>query len=626
MLSKVKKSLANVLTQNPIGDYRVGERKFRGGKNNLLHIQDAVEISSGRLVSIVSLDVKEIVSRCMSAAEVEEVVRNFKDGVTLLTRLRHPNILQVVRPLMEDKKHLQIVTERITSLLSLELSNGNLSQQEKILGILRCAKAIHFIHERVGYLLCDFAPQAVCIVEGEWKVFDFSHAILGTEAMKHKLSYPFSSLAAPVLDYCATEVIKALKPNEDGPIDLFVPNVPESSVKIPESDVFSFIVVSVEVLSGERLFNCGDNIDLYNRQYTAVEKKVSKWFSGRPLSEPRPSLVSLLRERIFTTEDMLVLASLDQYDTMDENERFVLLKRVYDALGNSLFVEVLILRLIIPLMCRESSQEGRLRYTLPILLRCSQTISENAFSTHLRKYFITLLGAISKAESFDRCTVPAELVLDNFEVLKRRFSTDTERNTIIVPFLERCVDPSIRRKKIIQASMNCISQEAERGGPLHFSDSLPERLIDVSLDDPQDTTSLCLCLERVVRHLSLTARYSLESRLVCYANNLAFDTGASRDTLNRFLALLEYLYEGFSREHKATQSIPLISPLLISNLTELSLFSKRTIQKMVIEVTVPSDTGSGDQHRPPTTSEILPSHLETDFFSQQTTSSHPTFL
>ncbi|ORC93207.1 uncharacterized protein TM35_000025330 [Trypanosoma theileri] len=628
MFSKVKNSLASVLTQDPIGDYRVGARKFRGGKNNLLHIQDAVEVSSGRLVSIVSLDIKEIVDRCVTAAEVEEVVHNFKNGVTLLTRLRHPNILQVVKPLVEGKKHLRFVTERITSLLPFELSNGNFSQQEKILGLLRCANAIHFIHERAGYLLCDFSPQAICVVEGEWKIFDFSHAILGTESTKLKFSYPFSGIASPVLDYCSTEVIKALKPNEDNHFDLFISNLPTLIVRIPDSDVFSFILVSVEVLSGEKLFDSGDNIDLHDRQYAAVEEKVSKWFSGRPLSEPRPSLLSLLNDRIFTTEDILILGSLYQYDTLEDNERFSLLKRVYDGLGNSLFVEVLILRLIIPLMSRESSQEDRLRYALPILLRCSQTISENAFSIHLRDYFITLLAAISKAESFDRCGVPAELVLENFEVLKKRFNTDSDRNTIIIPFLERCVDPTIRRKKIIQMSINYISQEAKKGGTLNFSDSLPERLIEVSIDEPQDITSLFLCLERVVSYVSLTALYSLESRLVYHASNLSFDVNGARDTLSRFLALLEHLYGGFSREHKATRSIPLISHLLISNVTELSLFSRRTIQKMVLEVTEVSDMGNGDQHCLPTTLEKAPPpphpHLRTDFFSLHTTNSHPT--
>ncbi|KEG13443.1 hypothetical protein DQ04_01001060 [Trypanosoma grayi] len=629
MLSKVKNSLVHVLSQDPLSDYKLCDRKYRGGKNNLLRIQDALETSTGKPVSIVSVDVKEIVTRCSTAAEVQYTLNAFKNGVSLLTRLRHPGILQVVRPIVEDKKHLRFVTERISSLLPLELSNGTLSKQEKLLELFKLAKVIQFIHERAGYLLCDFSPEAVCIVDGEWKVFDLSHAVAGTEAARLSWPHPLSSVAAPLLDYCSNELVRAIKPQEDGPIDLFVSNTHDTIVKLPESDVFSFVLVCVEVLSGRKAFNCGGNAELHSRQYNSVEAEVSRWFSGCPLKMPRPSLASIRMDRMFTTEDIQVLTSLEDYDTLDENSRFGTLKKLYDGLGQSAFQEAMILRLIIPLMRRESLQEVRLRYALPIMLQCCRCVSQKAFDTSMRDYFTALFRAVSTADTFERCGIVAELILEKFDLLEKYFANISDRNNVIVPFLGRCVDPTIGKSKITQLAVERIAQLAENAEDLQFPDSLPERLIDLILSDPQNATPVFVCLERVVRYVSLAARELTEARLIRYACTFSFETGNANGTLGRSLSLLERLYESFSRDHKATQSIPLLAPLLLSTSVEVSLFGRRMIEKMVVEVTVLSSADVIVDDRPYISSSVdrrpaVPFEAELTFFDDG--ASHPIFF
>ncbi|KAH8611339.1 hypothetical protein ERJ75_000972300 [Trypanosoma vivax] len=479
MLAKVTGKIASALNTDPLAGYELGVRKFRGGRHNLVHIQDAVEISSNRPVSVVSIEVKDVVARCASAEESQLVLDSFKAGVTLLTKLRHPAILQVVKPLVEGKTRRRFVTERISSLVSLELSCGSLSKQEKILGLLNCSKAIEFMHQSVGYLLLDFSPSAICIVEGKWKIFDLSQAVSIERADDIKCGCPLTSIAAPMLDYCSTEVVDALSPKQMEIDDLFVTGG-NKSVKAPDSDVFSFVIVCAEVLSGRKAFNCGNDATLRQRQYLSVELEVSKWFSGRPLSSPRPSLSALRKDTCFVSSDVLLLTTLEEYDLLTDEQRFSTLKGIYDGLGRSAFDEAVIVRLIIPLMCREAMQESRRRYAVPILMQCCGCLSEQTFAGFLREYIIGLLRAVIAADNLSRCLDVAEVVLGKFDLLSKHFRTDDERNTILLPFLERCVDPAVDGTNVVRMAVDCISQFTQSYGNLRFSDGLPSRLIKIA--------------------------------------------------------------------------------------------------------------------------------------------------
>ncbi|RNF23016.1 SCY1-like protein 2 [Trypanosoma conorhini] len=614
MLSMVKGSLTNILAQDPIGDYELCTRNFRAGKNDLIHVQDGVEISSGRLISVLSLEVNDVVRRCATASEAHCVIDAFKHGMDLLTRLRHPGILRVVKPLVDDKKHLRIVTERISFLLPTELSNGSLSQQEVLFGLLGCAGAIQFIHERGGHLLCDFCPQAVCIVEGEWKLFDFSHAVPANNATSLASSHPRSGIAAPLLDYCSPELVEAFKEKASEDLSVSSPRE-EKRLKLPDSDIFSFVVVCVEALSGRKAFNSGGRPELYSNQYAGVEKEVAKWFSGQPLSVPRPSFATLRKEQIFATEPLLLLETLGKYDTLDDAAQFAALKGVYKCLGRSMFEEALIVRVIIPLMRREGLQENRLRYALPILLQCCRCVSAQVFVTHLRDFFTALLSGVSAAESFERCGDFAEVILEKMDPLLQYFSEDCDRNEIILPFLERCVEAKLEHEKVTKLAVDRIAQLAEAGGGLKFSDCLPDHLVDLLLSDPHRATSVFVCLERVVRYASVATRQLVEARLIHYAGACASEPGRTTDTLSRALSLVERLHEGFSREHKATRSIPLMAPLLLSPSSEVSSFSRRMIETLVVEVTVLSRPDAVHEcrpaatHQPPSVSSTRSHHV-----------------
>jgi SCY1-like protein 2 len=110
----------------------------------------------------------------------EIVLNRLKKEVSLLSRLRHPCLLEVVEPIEETRGTLTFVTERVISNLQLmvggledgdgysDSSHGagrrvELDELEIQSGLASLTKALQFLHESAMIVHSNLTPQAVYI-------------------------------------------------------------------------------------------------------------------------------------------------------------------------------------------------------------------------------------------------------------------------------------------------------------------------------------------------------------------------------------------------------------------------------------------------------------------------------
>jgi SCY1-like protein 2 len=115
-----------------------------------------------------------------SKAKTEMVLTRLKKEVSLLSRLRHPCLLEVVEPVEEARGTLTFVTERVISNLAglvggydedgyLDsrggggMRTGELDELEIQSGLSSLTKALQFLHESANIVHSNLTPHAVYV-------------------------------------------------------------------------------------------------------------------------------------------------------------------------------------------------------------------------------------------------------------------------------------------------------------------------------------------------------------------------------------------------------------------------------------------------------------------------------
>ncbi|POS84687.1 hypothetical protein EPUL_003145 [Erysiphe pulchra] len=174
-------------------------------------IYDAKKKGSGRPVSVFILDRRSIDAQASalyrsSSSSLrkanEEVLERLKKEASILARLRHPNILELVEPVEETRSGgLQFVTEAVTHSLSVLLQRKNRKEKEEALskslvnpssegfearnvtdeielneleiqkGMEQISKALEFLHENACLVHGNLTPDAIIInSKCDWKI------------------------------------------------------------------------------------------------------------------------------------------------------------------------------------------------------------------------------------------------------------------------------------------------------------------------------------------------------------------------------------------------------------------------------------------------------------------------
>ena len=213
-----------------------------GGLQGVWKIYSATKKDKSRQrVSIFMFD-KRLIEKKKSAAERDDLVQKLKNEVSALVRIRHPCILRVVEPLLEDSKTLAFVTEHVDGCLGDLIRKpvvlaSEFSDMESRLGLLDLAQALHFLHSEARMVHTAVCPDNVYVVEGgKWKLsgLGFSLQLLQdqTARVPDQVDYV---MGAKAQRFSEGEMPAALIP----PLHFMAPEVVATRICTSASDLFS---------------------------------------------------------------------------------------------------------------------------------------------------------------------------------------------------------------------------------------------------------------------------------------------------------------------------------------------------------------------------------------------------
>ncbi|KAL7695111.1 hypothetical protein NQL31_001123 [Lotmaria passim] len=576
MLKQLRETVASAISSDPLYAYTLDTSSATlCGRGYLFEKVDAVVRASGKKVSVFTLRTKRLLE-CCTPDEALAMMKTVKESVTLLTHLRHPSVLAIEGQVVEEKRKVWFVTERVTAVLALETVKG-LPLQVKLLGLCHCAEGIRFLHEKAEVLLLNFALSSVYVTEGNrWKVGDLCFAVpraqLATLAAPPTI--PFHSVAAPLLDYLPLEYVDFCTKRKGATDDLFGGNA--APLVFPDSDTYGFLVVTCEVIDEKRLFNCGGDTQEQQRQLSAAEARLAQYFPAGALRLPRPSIATVVNTGPFATPDMKTLRGLADFDTLDSDARFHLLKGLYDGLKQGGFCESVILSDVVPPMVRESRVDAMLRFVLPILLLCANTISGANFNRSLRDYFVSFFTAIIRAPSLGNIAVYAEQVLQKREGLDKHFASVEDRATYLIPLILKLLQ-SDGNERIQKGTLEWLRDIVTQTPTvkLGLPNDIATRLMGVAAANTNSCALALQCVERILTFATTEAKMAVEVSLARSLSNTAVTFASTQ--LDDLLRVLRSVEEQMSPEHHALKSIPLLCPLLLHSNNTIKQFAVASI-------------------------------------------------
>ncbi|GET93074.1 hypothetical protein, unknown function [Leishmania tarentolae] len=595
MLKQLKETVVSAISSNPLHAYELDTSSTTCcGRNNLFEKCDAVVRANGKKVSIFTLRKNKVVERC-TASEALELIKVVKESVALLTHMRHPGILSIDGHLVEGATKIWFATERVSMVLAPETVQG-LPLQMKLLGLCHCAEAIRFLHEKAELLLLNFALSSIYITEdNQWKVGDLCFALPRSQlSAPPPLRFPFDSVAAPLLDYLPTEYVAfCSKKANDTSRDLFCGGA--APLVYPDSDTYGFLLVTVEVLEGKRLFNCCGNPQEQQRQLSTVEGHLSRYFPAGALRLPRPPIATVIITGPFATPDMKALTGLFSFDILDNDTRFRLLKTLYDGLTKGDFCEAVIVSDIVPLMVRESKVDAMLRFVLPILLLCAGTLSAGIFNRALREYFVSLLTAIIRAPSLQPAAVYAEQVLQKREGIDKHFSSVEDRATLIAPLILKLMQ-STGNERLQKGSLEWFRDVLTQTPTIKLGlpNDIAARLLNMASSHGDFFACAFQCVEKILTFSTTETKMDVEVGL---ARNISSSSVSFTSAqLDYMLGLMRSIQERMTPEHRAVKSIPLLCPLLLHTNGGVRRFAVESIVRyaqLLDSGTTPAPSSSG---------------------------------
>ncbi|KAL7266948.1 Protein kinase domain-containing protein ppk32 [Rhizina undulata] len=251
MFSNALKSFTSNITSNyilsPAPVSQSGPWKIHDGKKKKTNQPVSVFVFDRKSLehnnsSSSSLSLRGSSSKDGIKAAQDEVVERLKKEASLLARLRHPCILELVEPVEDTRSGgLMFVTEPVTGSLAVllaekdedEARNGRYVSDERgrrrrdveideleiQKGLLQIGKALEFLHESAALIHGNLTPEAIMVnAKSDWKLASLSFTIT---SINPPLPAPYDPRLPPhvqlSLDYASPDLIldQTLSPSAD---------------------------------------------------------------------------------------------------------------------------------------------------------------------------------------------------------------------------------------------------------------------------------------------------------------------------------------------------------------------------------------------------------------------------
>ncbi|XP_052752631.1 SCY1-like protein 2 isoform X2 [Galleria mellonella] len=372
IISKLKSGVTNnnppPLESNPIMQYfEVGKEISTAGHGLLWRVHDAYRKSDGKECSVFIFD-KRIAEKVFKVKRKETMLDRIRGCVTLLEKMRHPKMLQIIHSIEEGHNTIAFACEPVLASLHnilawhesivipgaqppvmphpISLGPPSSHQQqfnaptqrppyakeyyfldiELRYGLLQVVEALHYLHYTTHQIHRNVCPQVIIVTKrGTWKLFglEFIENIVGSDPTEMMTVAPWS-----------IKVAKISQPN----LDFLAPEVQTNGQCNILSDMFSLgLVICAIFNNGKALLQANNNPMLYMKQIeyldhqlnavlprvpAALQEAVQRLLSRDPHPRPTTQLLPLIKYFKCQSEPAIhAMQFLDVITMKDPNQK-----------------------------------------------------------------------------------------------------------------------------------------------------------------------------------------------------------------------------------------------------------------------------------------------------------------
>lgn len=544
--------------------YQIDKTKYiSGGHLNLWKIYTGYHKQRKNKVCIFVLEKSAL--DCFALKTKEDMLSRIKKEATSLVKYKHPNILSVIEPLIEDKYSFGFVSEYFDNSLLAWSQSNNLSKIEIKMIITDLCKTLNFLHNDCNEIHLNINPENIFFNKEECKIklsgFSFS---TGKNEINNFNLYG-SSFMNPRLSYSSPELIF-------------------ENVISYKNDIFSIGVLIYNLLmeSSSDLINILENTpDNYKKFYNEKEiiqkidknkklededKKIIKALVEKD-PKKRPDIFELLEYEWFSDYKLKSLIFVENLATNDFQQNQKFLKEFPSLLG--LFEHKLLLNKFLPCLLRNLKNEVLLNLILPVVFSiCHLNIKSLNFSQVVWPYLIEIitLKTIPAASLYYLLT---KIPYIGANICQSDFSNHC------LDIICKALDCGVG--KIQKAVLNNIVFISQKIEAKTFQEKIYPRLLQIMLSskDIKLKVQIIFCLSKVIS--------SIDSETI---NTTLLDSIANSINISKEFkvcyAVCDFLDE--TEEHFEVESITKkILPLLLVILTKGSITNELfvTINKLI---------------------------------------------
>ena len=343
------------------GQYSIDKQPFlSGGYLNLWKIYKASHKERKQDVCVFVFEKKNLEK--FPSNEREEILTALKKEATSLVKYKHPSILGIVEPLVEDKYSIGFITERFSYTLSSWMDIIKPSKLEIKLMITELCKVISFLHDDAHVIHTNFNPDVIFIdAENKVKVSGMSFAINDPPLSGGEVNL---TSIVPNLKYSAPEVIydrKAFYTSDVFSIGLII----YSLLKIHKGD------------SDRDMIQINSNsVESYKVSFSRVESKLNQLkFEQddnsviiRALTRDhsfRPGIKELMEHQWFNDPKLKALCFVENLAANDMSKNIEFLQKFPKIVG--MFENKLIIKRFLPCLLSALRNESLINACLPCI-------------------------------------------------------------------------------------------------------------------------------------------------------------------------------------------------------------------------------------------------------------------
>ena len=369
------------------GEYNIEKEPFlTGGYLNLWNIYRGIHKERKQNVCVFVFEKKNL--NKFQKEEQNDILNSLKKEAQSLIKYKHPSILGIVEPLLEDKNSIGFVTEEFKYNLSSWVKSINPSKLEIKQMIIELCKVINFLHSDAHSIHTNFNPDNIFIdKDNKIKISGMNFAVNDPPLQGGEINV--SSGATPNLSYCAPEIISHSK-------------------AFYSSDIFSIGCIIYNLLkfhkgeSDRNLLSLNSNTVLsYNNALSNMDNKLSKCnFENEDINllnkilnkdpQYRPGIKELLDNEWFNDPKLKALNFIENLNANEQSKNIEFLQKLPRII--SMFENKIILNRFLPCLLNALKNESLINSCLPAIFSiCENTNLKLNFSNdvwpHLKDLF-----------------------------------------------------------------------------------------------------------------------------------------------------------------------------------------------------------------------------------------------